>query len=344
MNNEINPTDYPNDADYHEKSTQKENFIQGIKRASEDHTAQNGEANPDSDQKPPFVVRFIHFLWRRRRWKKIRKDDRPGANWAEITTVCVTTGVFLAACIQAYIYWRQADLMEKGLTQNVVQLAIANRNANIAQQTLGEMKSGGVDTHNLTLAAGDQAKAAKTTAGAAQSAAITAKDTLHISERAYIGQTFQPLDYDKSLLTMNIINSGRIPSGKVDIISYEATFNVPHITLEGEQTGFEYIVERHKGITHLDVVPPGSPVLSATFPIPQMARERLGNGTQMVMVIGAITYNDGFPKSPSQTFPFCAHTIYQTVAKTVYIAPCNATTELPKFEAMDWNGLTSEYP
>lgn len=212
----------------------------------------------------------------------------------------------------------------------------SNRNASAAE---GFSKSADAINTQTTKAVKEFSRLADSTKRAAQ----TAEDTLHVSERAYIGVTYQPIDYDKSVISMNIVNDGRIPSGRVDMVSYEATFNPPNITMG--QTSFEYIVERHKGITHFDVIPASStPVISMAFPIPQMSRERLAIGTQLVILVGTITYNDGFPTSQIQRMTFCTQTVYQTVAKTVYLAPCNAKIQLPKFEVMDWNGLTTEYP
>jgi hypothetical protein len=179
-------------------------------------------------------------------------------------------------------------------------------------------------------------------ADATQRAAKIAQDTLHISERAYIATGSPQIDYAKNLITVPLVNSGHIPSGKVELVSYEATLNPDKMT-EGF-TSFEYIVERHKGITHLTSIPPGlPPVVSIAFPIPKMSKDRLNNGTQLIMIVGTISYSDGFPNSPIQRSPVCTSTVYQTVAKDVYLAPCNAAEQLPKFEAMDWSGLTQEY-
>lgn len=185
MTNEINPTDYPNDADNHETNPQRENIVDGLKGKTQDNSAKSGKDSADPRPKPSIPVRTWRALWRKRVFWH-HKPDRPPVNWAEITTVCLTLGIVIAAFIQAYIYWKQTDLMGKGLSHNIVQLAIANRNANLAQQTLGELKSGGIDTHNLALAAGDQAKAAKGSAIAAQIAAKLAQDTLNISQRSYV--------------------------------------------------------------------------------------------------------------------------------------------------------------
>jgi hypothetical protein len=215
----------------------------------------------------------------------------------------------------------------------------ASDNATTSAGILEEMKKSGTDTHKLAVAAGSQAIAAQTTASAAHSAAVIAKDTLHISERAYVTQGSPQIDTAKSFITIPIVNSGHIPSGKVEVLTYESTLNPEKMT-EGS-TSFKDMVERHKSTTSFASIPPGTPPpLSIGIPIPKMSKDRLDNGTQLILIVGTITYNDGFPNSPMQQSPFCTQTIYQTVAKQVYLAPCNAVSEFPKFEAMDWTGLT----
>lgn len=302
------------------------------------------EQREEKRPKPHTFVRIWHALWRRRHWRKI--SDRARVNWAEKLTAFITFAILVVGAIQARIYWRQAQLMKASLDQtersiilNMGQLGIANRNSKTAEDTLGEIKKGGRDTHTLAVAAGTQATAAQTTAGAAQSAAVTAKDALHISERAYVTQGPPEIDTAKSMIGIPIVNSGRIPSGKVEVVGYEVTFNPDKMT-EGF-TPFKDVVERHKGVTDFASIPPGTPpTLSIGFPIPKMSKDRLNNGSQLIVIVGTITYNDGFPNSPMQLSLFCTQTLYQTVAKQVYLSPCNAASELPKFEALDWTGLT----
>ena|ERR1700733_3138635 len=185
-------------------------------------------------------------------------------------------------------------------------------------------------------------RANKTSADAAKSAADTAKDALHISERAYVSVGSLQLDTAKSLISVAIANSGHIPSGKVEIVSYEVTFN-PDKPLQGG-TSFKYIVERHKGITHFTSISPGiPPLVGMIVPVPQMSTKLLNSGMQKIMVVGMISYNDGFPDSPLQRSAICNATVYHLVAKTVYLTPCDAAVELPNFEALDWTGLTQEY-
>lgn len=168
-----------------------------------------------------------------------------------------------------------------------------------------------------------------------------AQDTLHISERAYISFTDAQINYDKSEISFKLLNSGRIPSGQANVTTYEATFNLPVPTGIGRP--FRDIVERHKGINELMAIPPTitSPAISLDIPTPSMSKDKLSNGTQLIVIVGSISYNDGFPKSQIQTTPICIETVFHRLLKDVYLVPCNASVELPKFEAMDWTNYTS---
>ncbi len=330
MTDSINPSDYPNDAGYHEADTQRENIVQGIKGESENNRTQNGQRTPNEHKKPSLQIRIWRALWKKRIFWH-HKPDRPHVNWAEITTVCLTLGIVIAAFIQAYIYWKQEELMQNSLDQNgrtiilnAGQLAVAARNAKTAEDTLGEMKKGGPDTHTL--------------AESTKSAAKTAKDTLHISERAYVTEGIAQIDTAKTAIAIPLVNSGHIPSGGIDVILYEATFNPPVVSELG--ISFNYIVERHKSITHLSAMAPGSP-FAITVPGPKMSADLLGKGLQMIIVVGTISYNDGFPDSPQQHSAICVNTTYHTVTKQLLLVPCNAMAEFPKFDRLDWIGMTN---
>src|ERR1700685_2165073 len=141
MPNEINPTDYPNDADYHEEHPQTENIVHRFERNSKNSSSRKTESDANHRIKPSLTVRILRVLWRRRKWRHMRRVES-GPHWAEITTVCVTVGIFLATCIQARIYREQAQIMQDSLQQNertIIlgqgQLMVAARNTKFAEDT-----------------------------------------------------------------------------------------------------------------------------------------------------------------------------------------------------------------
>ncbi|MFY9560496.1 MAG: hypothetical protein WAQ52_09710 [Terriglobales bacterium] len=166
----------------------------------------------------------------------------------------------------------------------------------------------------------------------------TAKDSLHVTERAYIIFGQPELDYDKKMLNVPVVNTGHIPSGEVTIVLYEGTFS--NESRSHDPIPFRNLVERHRSIDALSSIAAGWPSIIA-IPIPKMDAKRVKDARQMVMVVGTISYNDGFPDTPTQHWTMCASTVYQAVAKQSYLRTCNGGVLLPKFEALpDWSKFT----
>ena len=99
------------------------------------------QTNP-AKQKPhkPIGIRIWRSLWRRRKWRKIRKSGLPPINWVEKSTLAVAFLVFVITSIQAMIYYWQADLMQKQVVQaqsaNRRQLVIAAESNQISREAL----------------------------------------------------------------------------------------------------------------------------------------------------------------------------------------------------------------
>ena len=72
-------------------------------------------------------------------------------------------------------------------------------------------------------------------------------------------------------------------------------------------------------------------------PISDLSEDKLNSGLQKIMVLGIATYNDGFPNTPNQSWPFCETTVYQTTVKQYFLEPCDPSVELPKVESGDWD-------
>jgi hypothetical protein len=139
-----------------------------------------------------------------------------------------------------------------------------------------------------------------TSAKAAKSAADTAKDTLHISERAYIVDTGTTIDVGSKSMSIPIVNNGHIPSGAVEIVAHEATINTA-----GPTTALDLrtAVEKHWARHNFTSIPLGWPLILG-IPVPAASKEHLESGTQMIVVAGVITYNDRFSDTPSQQWVF----------------------------------------
>ena len=186
----------------------------------------------------------------------------------------------------------------------------------------------------------------KKSADAAKSAADTAKDSLVISQRTYLTAGYPTIELDKKIISFQIINSGHIPSSATQVITYEGTWNPPTQTVGATEPQFN--VERHKQINTIPAVVPttaGPSPISIGVTVPEISKERLMlNGTQLVLIVGTITYDAGFEEVKGQRVPFCIQTVYQTLAKSVYLIPCDPNVYLPRMESADWNGRTPTYP
>lgn len=138
---------------------------------------------PPRKPKSSLVVRLIRFLWRRREWRRIRRVDHRanGPNWAEITAMIFTGGILIASSIQAGLYYRQADIMQRSLAQNERAMWVAERNATTAERTLVEVQKGGTDTHELAVQAKNQADETKDIAARAL---VQAKATNELATQA----------------------------------------------------------------------------------------------------------------------------------------------------------------
>lgn len=269
--------------------------------------------------------------------------------WVEVGTFIVNGVLAIIGIIALCIYRGQLTTMQGQLGQMQTSSDQTDKLICLYRQQVAELHKQAADTHGLADAAKKQADRMaeqipelKKSAKAAQDAARVAQDTLHISERAYVTEGTPQIDTAKTVVTIPIVNSGHIPSGKIDVVVYEATFNPGTVTTSGG-TAFNSIVERHKSINHISAIAPGLPI-NIGVPAPQMSADLLNKGTQMVAVVGTITYNDGFPDSPTQHSTICINTVYHLVAKESYLVPCDAGADLPKFESLDWTGFTSNYP
>jgi hypothetical protein len=180
----------------------------------------------------------------------------------------------------------------------------------------------------------DEIPEVRKSADAAKSAADTAREALHVSERAYIVDAAPELGVKS--ITLSFVNTGHIPSGKVSIEAHEATINAatnaatPAATLDLRDA-----VERHWGAYKVQSIFPGTNSLKLAIPVPQLSEDRLNVGLQQIVVAGYLVYSDGFPETPQQTLGFCQHTVYQTVIKHMFITPCDPQEMIPRLAALD---------
>jgi hypothetical protein len=261
-----------------------------------------------------------------KKWYAIfKKPILPQVQWTEVFgALAVVIGGLVC-----YIYWNQLQVMSRqlgemqGTTSQTSQLIV-----NAAHQASG--------IHDLAVAAGKQAdqasiqaEAAKVSADAAKSAAETAKYALHVSERAYISVVSPQLDLSKKVTTLQVINSGQLPSGPGDEVIHEATVDTGQ-GLSLPQT----VVECHWKTTKLGSLVRGT-ASSIIIPVPNASQTKLEAGLEVVLVSGYVTYSDGFPEDGTQKLSVCVQTTYHAVEKQLIWINCDPASIIPKMEAMD---------
>jgi len=167
-------------------------------------------------------------------------------------------------------------------------------------------------------------------ADAAKSAADTARDALHVSERAYINIATPKIDAAQGLFYLPIQNTGHIPSGIAQIIVHEATFNAPAINPEDISSA----AEKHWKKQDFISIAPGMP-LQINVLLPAASAQKLIDGQQIVIVAGSISANDGFPDTPQRNGLFCWFSISHLNPKELNVMPCDPKVFVPQLEKID---------
>lgn len=170
-------------------------------------------------------------------------------------------------------------------------------------------------------------------ANAAKSAAETSKQYMHISERAYLAIKDARIDWKEKMITLTFQNVGHIPTGKLTITIGEALLASPATGLPPNiETD---AIEHHWGRKKRDSVPPDVPLLLGGTSFTRFDSQLIGNGNQILIMAGVLSYPDGFPEDGDQKTPFCFQTVIQAASKEVGVNPCNPDQTLPYLEALD---------
>ncbi len=229
--------------------------------------------------------------------------------------------------IIAYIYMGQLNQMK-------VATQASARSAEIAAESLTtdtlQIDREMTQTVNQTVAQFQSAQATIKAANAAKSAADTAKETLLVSERAYIYIGTPDVDFVTRQLTVPLVNGGHIPSGPVNILVYEVTLGplFPGLNILQGRTA-----EKHWRSAHLKSITT-SPSVNYAINIPKLDQAMFNDGQQGFAVAGEISYNDGFPHTPLEIRQFCFLTRRGDKADSLRLIECDPDIVLPKIKAI----------
>jgi hypothetical protein len=168
-------------------------------------------------------------------------------------------------------------------------------------------------------------------AGATKSAAETADQALHVSERAYLFIATPTIDWDIHEVKIMVANNGHIPTGKIDGATHQATFPIAvpgTLVLDVKPDDFRWSPVKSSSIANASQMGIG-------VPVPNLVREKYELGFQEFIIAGFITYTDGFPKAPKETVPICFRSEWHSLLKQPFIQSCDASDFLPKLEKLD---------
>jgi hypothetical protein len=145
MNEETDPSRDNASSDQNRADAEQKRLRESIPGIIENQSAKETEQAANHPPKQSLFIRGWRALYRRRHWRTMA--GHPRANVAEKLTVFITICILIVGAIQAFIYWKQAQVMERTLEQterSVIlgrgQVAIADRNATTAGDTLAQMK------------------------------------------------------------------------------------------------------------------------------------------------------------------------------------------------------------
>jgi hypothetical protein len=240
--------------------------------------------------------------------QKDPRDDAPSAqsvrkelHWLEILNFIGQLVLAIVGIIAVVVYGKQ--LKEMRHTNDLTRAALEAANQNSLESSkqfqvqLGHFDASMGRTELLAIHAGEQAKAGQDAANAARSAADTAKEALHVSQRAYLVLGIPMIHTTIPRMTIPIDNIGHIVTGKVTIISQGAV-------LTGVSTTTNNAMNNGWGEINMTIAP-GSGKDSVNIPLFTLDANRVNNGTQFIFAAGTISYNDGFPGTPIQVVKFC---------------------------------------
>lgn len=247
----------------------------------------------------------------------------------EWTTVVSNVVLAIAGICALFIYLGQLGVMRRQLDE--MQSASTQTGQMIAlyHQQVGQLKKQSADTHRLALAAvkevdslRKQADASRTIAVATRSASETARESLKVSDRAYVITGAPRLDIQAKEISFPLINNGHIPSGKVAVTVHEATINLPRPSAGSLRVN---PVEAHWKETDLNAIPPTQGTITYTIntPVPNLDSTRLKDGRQQIFVVGDVSYGDGFSGDPTANWKFCEGYRFDPKTKKFVWAPCD---------------------
>ena len=232
----------------------------------------------------------------------------------------------------------------------------------VLRKQLKEMHDGGVDTHNLAVAATNQATWTQRLAGSAgaqsqhmsdladhmkdvadkteevakqdlvQARAAEASAKAAATAADIAGQTlhvseraFLTLGVPVDDFTHNRTNVPIVNSGHIP--SGPVTLIVHEATFRVDDPKATFIpaaavIEKHWRKTAYETIPNGN-LISAEVHLPAVVEDQVKTGKQVVAIAAVMTYNDGFPNTQEQRWVFCDQSGFDSNLRIFLSRPCD---------------------
>jgi len=229
---------------------------------------------------------------------------------------------FAAAAIYAGFAWRTMKEIQRQTRAVECASVAATESVHVAAAGLQQNQRQFDDTlKQMQAQTAEQGEAAS----AALQSANTAKEALHVSERAYLVRGKVETDLEHKVLTVNIENVGHIPTGDIHVVGHLAV--VEQVPFAPE--GLVRILEASRIESDMPSFPPGAPQpikLTSKSWDPDLYKM----GIQGLAIVLTLTYNDGFPDEPDRTLKICTKSAYHPQIHMTDFIACNAKTTLEK--------------
>jgi hypothetical protein len=280
------------------------------------------EKHPESH--PPYVdgslvinTRLNEIERRQREEEKEEREYKRRQLRFNRWTVIFTGLLFLTSTVSSVVLIRQTKASKQSADA-------ATSAAKTASDTLTEIRNSASDTHDLAVAAKAQADNTRTLAE-------QTKIALHVTERAYV--VAGPPDLSTARHTVRVIfnNIGHIPSGRLEIITHEATINLES---SGQLPDLKKAAEWHWSQSIVQALSPG-PGLAVNVPVVLVQETKMQQGLQTIVIVGKFRYQDGFPDDGTQNGSFCFQSFVLTEQKLVVWRERNPIGILRTMEALD---------
>lgn len=303
----------------------------------------DAESRPQATLKPtkphrPLWARFVHHVIRESRKRKSKKQPETVADRAARRTASATIAIAVLTLVLAIVnYFQWHEIHAGGIDTHNLAVAAGNQatwtqrlatntdtESGYMKDLAAHMQDQADQTKTLAGEAKTQAAASKVAAIAAKSAAETAKEALHISERAYLTLGFPANDFQNHRMEVAILNGGHIPSGPAMVVTHEATFAVRNVT--ENFVPLSDLIESHwqtSAYPSIPVVQTGG-IYQVDVNFPKLVQAELNEGKQKIVTVIVITYNDGFPRTPKQSWIFCDQSTFAVEQKLLTMRPCDS--------------------